>query len=103
MSETKTGVATFVKQRNGNGDGRVYRVEPPIEQTDYNGNVTATYDHVWVSAVDNSIAGYQLIETYIFGSDADGEVLDWSELDGSFKGRCDHEEALRGAGYEVQA
>jgi len=98
MSETKTGVATFVKQRNATGDGRVYRVEPPIVATDYDGNETGSYEYVWVSAVSHGYAA----ETYIFGSDADGNVLDWGELPGSFQGGCDHAEALARAGYEVR-
>ena len=102
MSETKTGIATFVKQRNGNGEGRVYRVEPPIKANRYAvaDDEQASFDHVWVSAV---VASYSGPETYIFGSDTDGNVLDWCELEGSFKGGLDHAEALRGAGYEVSA
>jgi hypothetical protein len=90
---TTNGTATFVKQRNGQGDGRVYRVDPPI--ADYKGEA---FDYVWVSAADVPFSGP---ETYIFGADENGEVLDWCELRGSFKGALDHEEALRGAGYEV--
>jgi hypothetical protein len=92
---TTNGTATFVKQRNAQGEGRVYRVDPPI--ANYKGDA---FDHVWVSAADVPFSGP---ETYIFGSDADGKVLDWCELDGSFRGGLDHEEALRGAGYEVSA
>ena len=88
-------VATFVKQRNRAGDGRVYRVEPPIEHTEYDGE-KFTFDHVWVSAVSGLAH-----ETYIFGSDAEGNVLNWGELDGSFRGGTDHAQALRNAGYEV--
>lgn len=40
-------------------------------------------------------------ETYIFASNAEGEVDDWGELDGSYRGGLDHEKALRGAGYTV--
>lgn len=92
------GSATFVKQRNGRGDGRVYRVDPPIEQRDWDGEVEATHEYVWVSA---TVVPYTGPETYIFPSDADGNVLDWGELDGSYRGGLDHAEALRGAGYEV--
>lgn len=96
MSETKVGSATFIKQRNGNGDGRVYRLDPPMET--YEGGTT---EHVWVSAV---VVGYgQGPETYIFPCDEDGEVTNWGEQRGSYKGGLDHEEALRGAGYEVSA
>lgn len=79
--------ATFVKRVNGAGDGRVYRLDPPLNGVDY----------VWVSATST----YSGPETYIFASDADGAVLDWGELPGSFRGGLDHAEALRGAGYEV--
>ena len=40
-------------------------------------------------------------ETYIFAADQAGNITDWMELEGSFKGAMDHEEALLGAGYEV--
>lgn len=85
------GIAHFVKQRNGNGDGRVYRVEPPVSVEG------VEYDHVWVSAVND---GY-CHETYIFPCDAAGKVADWGELDGSYRGGSDHAKALRRAGYEV--
>lgn len=99
MSQTKTGVATFVKQLNGNGDGRVYRVDPPIAGNRWavTEGEQASYDYVWVSAA----VAYFGPETYIFGCDADGEVLDWCELEGSFQGSLDHDEALSRAGYEV--
>ena len=87
-------VATFVKQRNGTGDGRVYRVEPPIESQGQE------HDYVWVSAIHDQYAH----ETYILPCDADGEVIDgaWgADLDGSYRGGTDHAEALRRGGYEV--
>ena len=42
-------------------------------------------------------------ETYIFPADEDGNVLDWGELEGSYRGGMDHEEALHNAGYEIVA
>ena len=56
------------------------------------------FDYVVVSAVVNHLC----YETYIFGTDENGEVLDWGELPGS---ECDvysHEKALNNAGYEVK-
>ena len=41
-------------------------------------------------------------ETFIFGSDENGEVLDWGELRGSTCGVYNHETALNNAGYEVK-
>lgn len=101
MSETKTGTATFIKQRNGTGEGRVYRLDPPMIERDYDGAITATHEYVWVSATSAMSSFGGRPETYIFGSDADGEVTSWGELEGSFQGGLDHEEALRGAGYTV--
>lgn len=95
MSETKVGSATFIKQLNGNGDGRVYRLDPPMDL--YDGG---TSEHVWVSAASVAYSGP---ETYIFASDAEGNVTDWCEQSGSYRGGLDHAEALRGAGYEVSA
>ena len=40
-------------------------------------------------------------ETYIFPGDADGNVTDWGELTGSYKGGTSHEEALTRAGYTI--
>ena len=56
------------------------------------------FDYVVVSAVIDRL----IHETYIFGADKNGEVLDWGELPGS---ECDvysHEKALNNVGYEVK-
>ena len=50
-----------------------------------------------VSAV---VATYSVPETYIFEADESGEITNWGELDGSFRGGLDHLEALNGHGYE---
>ena len=97
-------VAKFIKQAPGfRGDARIYEVDPPVK---FDKKVEKEGDIVWedaespyivVSAVN--VLGYP--ETYIFSSDAEGEVLSWGELEGSFKGAKDHARALKGAGYEV--
>ena len=56
------------------------------------------FDYVVVSAVVDRL----IHETYIFGSDENGEVLDWGELRGSTCGVYNHETALNNAGYEVK-
>ena len=91
-STTDIKTATFVTDRNGNGSGKVYRLDPPLTDG------TTKHEYVWVSATDVPYTGP---ETYIFGSDEHGRVTDWLELDGSYRGGLDHEEALRGAGYAV--
>lgn len=92
--------AIFLKKLDGwNGDARLYKLLPPLPETDYDGKVVKTHEHVVVSAV---MAAFSGPETYIFGSDGDGTVRDYAELDGSFRGGLNHEEALRDAGYEVE-
>ncbi len=87
--------ATLIKklESRGTGDMRLFLVTPPM--SDYDGN---TYRYVVVSA---TVVPFSGPETYIFGSDAEGEISNWLELDGSFRGGLNHEQALRGAGYEV--
>lgn len=65
---------------------KVFRMSPPLDG----------HEHVIVSAANALLSGP---ETYIFGCDKDGRVVDWSELDGSFKGGLSHDQALRNAGY----
>lgn len=55
-------------------------------------------EYVIVSAAVVPISGP---ETYIFAANKNGQVTDWIELPGSFRGALDHERALRNAGYEV--
>ena len=92
--------ATYVGPgKSGHADQRVYRLDPPIEWSPGLDEPTETTEYVVVSAVDESWA----TETYIFPSDASGEILDWLELDGSFRGGTDHRQALLNAGYEAQS
>jgi hypothetical protein len=94
--------ATFIKQVNGQGDGRVYRLDPPIECErwgDDDEKEPASSEYVWVSAANVMFTGP---ETYIFACDAEGKVTDWGELEGSFRGGLDHAKALAGAGYTIK-
>lgn len=86
------------------GDARVYRVTPPME---YSGigwrrdEPTLHTDYVIVSAADVMFTGP---ETYIFPAKKAGdtfEPINFLELEGSFRGDLDHEQALANAGYEV--
>lgn len=96
MAEKK---ATFVRKLTDfTGDARLYKVDPPIEQKDWEGNVEATHEYVIASATNVMFSGP---ETYLFPANEAGEVIDWGELDGSYRGGFDHEAALTGAGYEV--
>lgn len=92
-------VAKFIKELEGfSGKAELYKLEPAIEQTSWVDDKVKKYDYVIVSAI---VAPYSGPETYIFGATKDGEIANWSELNGSFRGALDHEQALKNAGYEV--
>ena len=99
--------AHFVKKLGGNftGDARLYRLDPPMDLHDdwqEPEKVTGVAEYVVVSAtvVPFGFRGPEP-ETYIFPGTPEGQVADWGELRGSYKGGLDHAEALKGAGYEV--
>jgi hypothetical protein len=86
---------------NFRGEAILFRMEPPLE----------SYDYVVVSAVNPKLpegmtslryTDMFIPETYIFGADPDGTVLDWRELPGSFQGAMDIPRALAQAGYEIK-
>jgi hypothetical protein len=54
--------------------------------------------YVVVSAVVAPITGP---ETYVFSANETGEILDFSELEGSIRGVMDHEASLSAAGYTL--
>ena len=96
---TKT--ATKIKDlEDFTGRAALFRLSQPVAY-DYDWD-TEQYksetEFVVVSATDVMFSGP---ETYIFPASEDGEIVNWSELDGSFKGALDHELALRNAGFEV--
>jgi hypothetical protein len=82
------------------GNAALYRVEPPMKGAAGWGDEgpTVTYPYVIVSAAHVPYSGP---ETYIFGATEQGEVADWLELPGSYRGRLDHAEALTAAGYAI--
>lgn len=93
-------VATFVRDlADFSGSAKLYRVNPPMAQRDWDGAETGPAECVVVSATVVPFGGGP--ETYIFPANANGEVTDWDEMNGSYKGDLDHEVALAGAGYEV--
>ena len=92
--------ATFIKElKNFRGEARLYKLsEPLVEDKSWYDEeaVPSKYDYVVVSAVNIEYSGP---ETYISGADKDGNVLDWMELSGSFRGALDYVRALHNAGY----
>ncbi len=72
------------------GEARLYHVRPAL----------GGHDYVVSSALGSAFDSGQP-ETYIFGANPKGEVLSWSELEGSQRGICDPDSAIRNAGYEI--
>ena len=85
--------ARFTKNLDWRGDARLFELSYPVNYGEGKTNFVA------VSAVDDIYSGP---ETYIFPTKEDGEVLDWCELNGSYRGGLDHKQALNDAGYEVK-
>ena len=90
----KTATEISRSQSQSGANWRHYQVSPPVVDEDGN-----SHDYVIVSAV---VAMFSGPETYIFPADESGKVVDWGELDGSYRGGLDHTAALAGAGYTVQ-
>jgi hypothetical protein len=82
------------------GDARLYELSEPVEYDyDYNAEkYKSSTKYVIVSATSVMFSGP---ETYVFPADEQGNVVNWSELDGSFKGGLDHRRALTEAGFTV--
>lgn len=99
MSEMRT--ATEIKKLESfTGDARLFKLSEPIPW-DYDWETNQNKSSASFVVVSATIAMYSGPETYIFPADEEGEIISWSELDGSYRGGLDHAQALRGAGYEV--
>jgi len=95
-------VATFIKtmdDQNATGLQKLYCLDPPLVAEAWDDDDDpAKHEYVVVSGTNAMFSGP---ETYIFPSNKNGEIVDWGELPGSYRGGLDHEEALKGAGYVV--
>lgn len=93
--------ATFVKELSGfAGAAKLYKLSEPVKYNKpYRKNDPPAEETIFVVVSATSVI-FSGPETYIFPSDEDGKVVDWGELDGSFRGEFDHERALRGLGFE---
>ncbi len=90
--------ATFIRFLDKfTGVAKLYRVSPKMAYED-GGEVKKT-SFVVASA---TVAMFSGPETYLFPSNKDGEIINWGELDGSYRGGLDHELALSNAGYSVK-
>jgi len=70
------------------GHAALYRLSKPLEG----------HRHVIVSAV---VAMFSGPETFIFPATKAGEVTNYGELEGSYRGGLDHRRAIEGAGYRL--
>lgn len=91
----KTAKKILEKVSGSGAKQHLYELSEPL--TSYDG--AEQYKYVIVSAVTVPYSGP---ETYIFGADEYGNVLDFFELPGSFRGSLHHKEALKNAGYKVE-
>lgn len=88
--------ATFKKMLTGfNGVAGLYELSEPLKSYAID-EIDSEYNYVVVSAT----IAYGRPETYIFGADESGNVIDWLELPGSIHGIYCHKTALENAGYE---
>lgn len=76
------------------GHAALYELSEPLAS--YDGE--KHYKYVVVSATNVMLSGP---ETYIFPADEKGEVTEWGELAGSYRGGLSHSEALEGVGYTL--
>ncbi len=87
--------AKFIKKPNHfNGEAKMYELSEKVSYADGYQKKRKT-KYVVVSAI---IAPFTGAETYIFPCDKNGVPYNFGELEGSYRGGLDHEEALRGLG-----
>ena len=95
-------IARFMRQLDSfTGDAALYLLNPPLkgwEWEDDEDSKAESYEYVVVSA---AVVPFSGPETYLFPSNAQGEVIDWGELPGSYKGELSHAGALQRAGYRI--
>lgn len=91
--------AKWLKDCKGfTGSASLYELSEPVEYGWSDKGPKPTTSYVIVSATH---ALYTEPETYIFPANQEGEILDWSELDGSYRGGLSHDEALKDAGFTI--
>lgn len=82
------------------GDARLYELSEPVTWTRWERDEEVKSETLFV-IVSAAVPPFSEPETYIFPAYESGEIANWGELTGSFKGGLDHVQALAGAGYEV--
>ena len=77
------------------GEAKLYELSEPMT---YGWDEDKTTAHVIVSAV---VAMFSGPETYIFPASPDGEIIEYGEMAGSYRGGLCHEKALQNAGFAL--
>jgi hypothetical protein len=67
----------------------LWRLDPPLDGHEY----------IITSASDVMFTGP---ETYIFPADKDGNITDWCELRGSYRGELNHKRCFANIGYCIK-
>lgn len=94
-------IATFVKVLPTSRTGAIQKLwllSAPVSVSSWLNNSDEPTEFVVTSAV---IALHSGPETYIFPSDSSGEVTRFIEMDGSYRGGLNHEQAILGAGWVI--
>lgn len=85
--------AKFIAQLDGwRGNAALYKVTPAMK---YKNSKTS---YVIASAASVLFSGE---ETYLFPATKNGDIKDWGELDGGYKGSLCHKTAFKNAGYKI--
>lgn len=95
--------AEFIKDvsEDFRGIAKLWRITPPVIYTEWNeddGEIDLEAEYVITSA---TVALFSGPETYIFPADSEGNVLNWMELPGSYRGAMDHEFAISQIGSRI--
>jgi len=79
--------AKYIKTEiSGSGaEQKLYELSEKVKEDDNE------FDHIIISAVTAPFSGP---ETYIFPANKEGEIIDYGELSGSYRGGLDHDTAL---------
>lgn len=80
---------------NGVAEQILWKVTPAVRYTEIGSDEKIETSFVVTSA---TVAVFSGSETYIFPANASGEILNWMELPGSYRGELDHERAIKNVG-----
>lgn len=86
--------ATFLQDFDGSqAHQKLWKLSEPVKYED---------EKVTKYVVTSAVYAYSGPETYIFACDHKGEIICWSQMDGSFRGEMNHERAIIDAGWECR-